>query len=480
MLELLDQVTGEMKRRGTSRSASRVAAPWRRVYRPLLLFGFAATIMCFVVASQVVRHHYRTITRPWRRIAYNALPSLAHLDALRSDVHSVERGLDQEAGGGVAPRPALHRELMAVEDAAATYLSTALPEEREAWDGTVAKTLEDVVGRDREALEDPLLKEGSTEMRGVASGAAEDARRLDDALARMDDLTASDGRAAADRMEKLRAEFMRTTDGLQAASVGFSLLVVGVVFAAVRRYARSAEERANELEQFACRVAHDIRGPLAPVLLSLHLGLKGDIDEQTRRTLQRGLRSGRIVSDIVGALFEFASGGAHPFPGATASVRHVLDDVLEEVRPIAAANNTVVQVNAFEDPIVACDGGILASMLSNLLRNAIKFMAARPERRVVVTIACCRGRVHVEVEDTGPGLTPGTERSIFEPYARGGTTVVPGLGLGLATVKRLAEAHGGAVGVRHVPNAGSTFWFELPEARKEGGPGQRLRTIRHA
>ena len=57
---------------------------------------------------------------------------------------------------------------------------------------------------------------------------------------------------------------------------------------------------------------------------------------------------------------------------------------------------TLVHVEGIEDPIVACDGGILASMLSNLLRNAIKFMAARPERRVVVTIACCRGRVPVE------------------------------------------------------------------------------------
>ncbi len=53
---------------------------------------------------------------------------------------------------------------------------------------------------------------------------------------------------------------------------------------------------------------------------------------------------------------------------------------------------------------------------------------------------------------------------IFEPYVRGTATDKPGLGLGLAAVKRFAETHGGRVGVRSEPGAGSAFWFGLPRA----------------
>jgi signal transduction histidine kinase len=70
--------------------------------------------------------------------------------------------------------------------------------------------------------------------------------------------------------------------------------------------------------------------------------------------------------------------------------------------------------------------------------------------------------VRFEVADTGPGLPPAFEKHAFEPYMRA-TTRVPGLGLGLATVKRLVCAYGGHVGVaRGEGGVGALFWFELP------------------
>ncbi|HSN27879.1 MAG TPA: HAMP domain-containing sensor histidine kinase, partial [Kofleriaceae bacterium] len=69
----------------------------------------------------------------------------------------------------------------------------------------------------------------------------------------------------------------------------------------------------------------------------------------------------------------------------------------------------------------------------------------------------------IEVQDTGPGIPPGEDPRIFEPYVQldrtGGS-----IGLGLATVQRLARAHGGNVGVISPPGRGALFWVELPAA----------------
>ncbi|HUB08980.1 MAG TPA: ATP-binding protein, partial [Myxococcales bacterium] len=100
----------------------------------------------------------------------------------------------------------------------------------------------------------------------------------------------------------------------------------------------------------------------------------------------------------------------------------------------------------------------------NLVRNAIKYMDDTRLRRITLRVSAVDGKLRFEVEDSGPGVAPDLVERIFEPYVRGPETGQPGLGLGLATVRRLAEAHGGAVGFLPAPRRGSCFWFELPVA----------------
>jgi signal transduction histidine kinase len=111
---------------------------------------------------------------------------------------------------------------------------------------------------------------------------------------------------------------------------------------------------------------------------------------------------------------------------------------------------------------------VLTNIVSNLAQNAVKYMADSELKRITVR-AIDRGElVRVEMEDTGPGLPAGLEAKVFEPYVRAEGLTQPGLGLGLATVKRLCEAHGGNVGVRSTRGAGSVFWFELPKGKGTG------------
>jgi signal transduction histidine kinase len=99
-------------------------------------------------------------------------------------------------------------------------------------------------------------------------------------------------------------------------------------------------------------------------------------------------------------------------------------------------------------------------------------MKGSATQRIAIRACVMPERVRVEVEDSGPGVTAGLERRIFEPYVRGPDVTQPGLGLGLATVKRLVESHEGSVGVRRL-DTGTVFWFELRRA-KDRAPGETI------
>ena len=99
------------------------------------------------------------------------------------------------------------------------------------------------------------------------------------------------------------------------------------------------------------------------------------------------------------------------------------------------------------------------------MRNASKYMSDSPVRKIAVRVRETDDVIRIQVEDTGPGVAPELREAIFEPYVRAEGATQPGLGLGLATVKRLCVAHGGEVGVRSTLGQGSTFWVTLPKAK---------------
>src|SRR5262249_45821775 len=114
---------------------------------------------------------------------------------------------------------------------------------------------------------------------------------------------------------------------------------------------------------------------------------------------------------------------------------------------------------------------------SNLVRNAIKYIGDGPDRRVTVRARDAGARLRIEIEDTGVGVAEGMRDAIFTPFVRGSSRGQPGIGLGLATGKRICDTHGGRVGVESAVGQGSCFWFVLPKApprppgdRDEGEP----------
>jgi signal transduction histidine kinase len=258
-----------------------------------------------------------------------------------------------------------------------------------------------------------------------------------------------------------------------AISIAVAALAALLAIGRMRGRARLIDERdrllaarATELEAFAGRVAHDLRAPLASLALRTAVLLtRCQHDPQLRDDVGKLVRQSERMAEIIDDLLAFASAGARSVPDATADLHKIMDEVVADFRPAAEAIHAELRVDKFSAVQIACTPAALASVLSNLVGNAVKYLGEgnHTVARVAIHVHVLEAVARIEIEDTGPGLPRDAEQRVFEPFQRLNASK-PGIGLGLATVKKLAEAYGGRVGVHSTLGEGSTFWVELPVA----------------
>ncbi len=251
---------------------------------------------------------------------------------------------------------------------------------------------------------------------------------------------------------------------LGAGALLSTLLAAWFAARAIARQMQFEQDRASELELFSARVAHDLLSPLQATALALARSA-AESGEQGQRAAAIGLAALRRVRQIVDDLLAFARAGAAADAAGRSSVKEALASLAEELGPQAEAARAELRCDCPEPIEVACPSGILAVLVTNLVRNSLKFMGGATERVVRVRTAARPRWVRIEVADSGPGFPPGFEPSAFKPYSKGAGEPQPGLGLGMATVKRLVEAHGGSVGLGRSELGGALVWFELPRPR---------------
>jgi nitrogen-specific signal transduction histidine kinase len=406
-------------------------------------------------------------------IATNAAPSIQELSAARSELRHLQSLLTDYAAAG----PERSQWRVEIENAQKSYSShivryldlPVFPGERDRWNGVSEELdrLDSTVARILALIDmdQPLLARTtvSTDLHTNVDAAIV-------ALQESIDFNAEQTSRAAIEIEQLRSRMGKIAfalNGLCAfltAAGGWLLWrTLNRSSAVAQAHASELERRNQELEMFAARIAHDIVSPLAAASVALDVAeTHANDDPKVRAIVGSGRRSVARVRCIVDALLDFARSGARPSSDARAELDEVLRDVLEGLRTTAESAGVEIRVKGDVRRIVRCSTGALTSVMSNLIGNAIKYMGGAQVRRVEVRVTDRPGKVRVEIADTGPGLSPALEHpTLFEPYVRAPGSGLPGLGLGLATVRRVVNAHGGEVGVESVPGNGSTFWFEL-------------------
>lgn len=427
------------------------------------------TVASFVGATMYTQNRLSRLDVLSSTMETDAVPSIEYLSRAAVRLTRLNQLMDDVAAGGsrrAAALPAARREIAALNQDVDRYVRLPpLPGEKQFWD-----QLQTDVHR-----ADKLIQSSIDKALGNDAGSLEPtAEQVDDAidsavravLATLDfDLRQSE--AMARGVRQVRTSTLRTIVALDGFAVAIAACTVFVASRAARRHDQLMREhaalltaRVTELDRFAGRVAHDVLSPLGVIATGLSL-LGRSADERGQTYVQRSQHALQRVQQLVEGLLTFARSGAHPDRSANCSVDVVLADVMP-VWAEAAGEKGIELVVDIQPVRVPCAPGVVTSIVQNLVRNAIKYMDVRPIRRIVVRTMAGDHTARIEVEDTGPGIPPEIQTTLFEPFVRGPHEQVTGTGLGLATVKRLVESHGGSITVKSNVGAGTVFLVELP------------------
>lgn len=240
-----------------------------------------------------------------------------------------------------------------------------------------------------------------------------------------------------------------------------------------RRARELADEKRRVRFQFISVLAHELKSPIAVVESYLELlkrrSLGEDLaayDKPVGRSLERLAGMRKLIFDLLD-LTRIESGEKRR-ELAPVDLRRAAENAIEAIGPQAAARSIAVELRAPETLPMTGDGGELEIVFNNLLTNAVKYN--REGGRVTATLAQrADGFLEIAVADTGIGMATEDVSRLFGEFVRiktAQTREIPGSGLGLSILKRLAALYGGEVTVDSELGVGTTFRVTL---RKDGG-----------
>lgn len=238
-------------------------------------------------------------------------------------------------------------------------------------------------------------------------------------------------------------------------------LMIGMMMARLRAD-RDRLQRANqELEAFSYSVSHDLRSPLIHMRefaerLTQRIG--GTLDEIAGRYLRNIVDASNEGLQLVDDLLAFSKLDRMAMERKPVDLSVLVEDVRSDLEA------PLVTWSVGSLPSVSGDGPMLRIVIRNLLDNAVKYSRAAAEPRIEIGTFRAEGEQVVFVRDNGVGFDQRYADKLFRLFERlHSSDQFEGTGVGLATVKRILERHGGRAWAEGRLGAGASFYFTLPE-----------------
>jgi len=281
----------------------------------------------------------------------------------------------------------------------------------------------------------------------------------------------------------IEQRLLRQRGPYEEADILFLLMlgIVGVMTARIqagrrraREYSRQLERLAQAREELSALIVHDLRTPLAGLLMVLRLLSTQDrslLPDEHRQLVDVAVTTGEDMSGIIGDLLNLhamESGALHSHK-ATADVRDLVQSAVRHVEPLARQRGIEIRTEIADAmPPLVVDEAMIKRVVVNLLANALRFS---PDRAAVTLRAERQGaEVIVSVADQGPGIPRQLQDKVFEKFARADehASRYISTGLGLTFAKMAVSAHGGRIWVESpwdfsgsAASPGSRFSFAL-------------------
>ncbi|MBK1877063.1 sensor histidine kinase [Pelagicoccus mobilis] len=220
----------------------------------------------------------------------------------------------------------------------------------------------------------------------------------------------------------------------------------------------------RELESFAYSVSHDLRAPLRGIdgfgqaLLEDYGHLLDDDGKHFLRRIRAGTQR---MSSLIDDILQLSRIGRKEVSKRSINLSELLQKICSELQESNPQHQVQVQID--DDIQAQCDPDLMRVALENLLGNAWKYTSQREDAKVSVSTKRYDDAHVLCVEDNGTGFDMAYAGKLFAPFQRlHRPDEYEGNGIGLATVHRIANKHGGSVWAESAPDQGSRFYFRIP------------------
>jgi signal transduction histidine kinase len=248
------------------------------------------------------------------------------------------------------------------------------------------------------------------------------------------------------------------------------LLAVTLGLASLWRNAATQIKLSQKKDDFISAVSHELRTPLTSIRMYAEMLEKrwvksqDKVTEYYRNMRQESERLSRLIENVLD--FSRIQRGRKKYTFNTGDINKCVADVVEMMEPYATQKGFSIEAEPGRLEKSAFDRDALTQIVVNLLDNAIKYARNAEDKTIIVRTACDNQFTLIEVEDHGPGVPALQRKKIFEQFYRSGaeaTRETAGTGLGLALVKKFAEAHNGFVEIANARPTGAIFRVALAD-----------------